>query len=75
MKKISIKSLESRIRRVLSIQNQKLMKLRPRWHSGYGEYAIVDATSNQLIRWHVCIDDLANELGVLHENQEIAFSA
>lgn len=53
---------ESRVRRALARQGEKLWIPRGRWADQYGPYAVVEARTNVLIAWGCDLDELEREL-------------
>lgn len=72
-KSVSLRAVMTRINRKLSKESSKLVKNRLRWQSGYGEYSIVDLTSNRMTACNLELEKLAKEEGVLAEHEEIAY--
>lgn len=70
-KPVTLRSLTERINRKLRLENKKLIKNAPRYRVEFGEFAIVDLNRNTLSNQHVNVPQLARELGVFKEWEEL----
>jgi hypothetical protein len=70
-KPVTLRSLTERINRKLRLGNKKLVKNAPRYRVEFGEFAIVDLNSNTLSDRHVNIPQLACQLGVFKDWEEL----
>lgn len=66
---ISERALVARINRKLDHSDEALKKCRvnSRWYSTLGDYYLVNNQSNTIVAYHVDIEDLARNCGVLNE--------
>lgn len=53
---------ESRVRRALAHQGERLWIPRGRYQWEYGPYAVVDVERNMIVAWGCDLDDLEREL-------------
>ena len=70
-KKITLLALSARIKRKLMKENNKLVKFSPKDQSGYGDYGLVDLTTNTISAYHIDIEKFAKEIGALHDYEEL----
>jgi hypothetical protein len=70
----SRRAVEARVRRRLARDGQALGKCpeNSRWRSDLGDYFVTDAATRFTVRTHLCLDDLAREVGALRPTETIA---
>ena len=72
--KVSRRAVEARVKRALAKEDELLKKCREdsRWYSDLGRYYIIDIRFSAIVRKNEDLEDLARELRVLREYEELS---
>ena len=74
---ITEQALLKRINRKLAHDDERVHKAREQWVHELGEYYLVDyggTASSNVLAYHVDIENMGREIGVLRENEEVTCS-